>query len=375
MSSSAAVPPTPQPAIVLAPGLSASNFAKTTHGLVRGSDRYLVTAVVDPAEAGGDAGRLVDGRPRGVPIVASVAAALEVSRAAGSRPTACIIGIAVPGGTVPATLRDALAEAAAAGLTLVNGLHQRLADDAELARLAAEHGGGIIDLRRPRPLSELRFWSGEILDLAVPRVAVLGTDCAVGKRTTTWMLRESLRRRGLGAEMIYTGQTGWMLGVRHGFIFDATPNDFVSGELEGAILACAAELDPQVILLEGQSALRNPSGPCGAELLLSAAAAGVVLQHAPGRRWHKGMEGRVPIADVESEVELIDRYGVPVWAITLSQEGLAPAEAERERDRLRSRLDIPVVLPFVDGVEAVADALTSQLDLRAAPGRATESVG
>ncbi len=111
---------------------------------------------------------------------------------------------------------------------------------------------------------------------------MLGTDCALGKRTTTRMLVEACRRAGLRAEWIYTGQTGWLQGAPFGFILDATANDFVSGELEHAIVSCARERSPDVIFLEGQSALRNPSGPCGSELLLSAGARGVVLQHAPG---------------------------------------------------------------------------------------------
>ena len=58
--------------------------------------------------------------------------------------------------------------------------------------------------------------------------------------------------------MIYTGQTGWLQGGKYGFIFDSTLNDFVSGELEHAILTCYEETNPDVILIEGQSALRNP---------------------------------------------------------------------------------------------------------------------
>ena len=61
---------------------------------------------------------------------------------------------------------------------------------------------------------------------APPRVAVLGTDCALGKRTTSQLLVDACRERGLRAEMIYTGQTGWMQGTRHGFVLDATPNDW-----------------------------------------------------------------------------------------------------------------------------------------------------
>ena len=48
----------------------------------------------------------------------------------------------------------------------------------------------------------------------------------------TMLLLEACRRRGLNAEWIYTGQTGWMQGARYGFVFDAVVNDYVSGEVE-----------------------------------------------------------------------------------------------------------------------------------------------
>ena len=110
---------------------------------------------------------------------------------------------------------------------------------------------------------------GAIREVRAPRVAVLGTDCALGKRTTARLLVEACRRAGLRAEMIFTGQTGWMQGGRYGFILDSTPNDFVAGEVEHAIVTCDREARPDVIVIEGQSAFRNPSGPCGAELVVS----------------------------------------------------------------------------------------------------------
>lgn len=332
-------------AILLANGLYSSVFAKTSHGLVRGPSRWPVAAVVDPEHAGSDAGSVLDGRARGIPIVASVEAALALD----PRPTHCVVGVATVGGVLPPALRAGLETAARAGLTLVNGLHRLLsADEPELMRLAAEHGATLVDIRKPRPVRELRFWSGEVLELAVPRVAVLGMDCAIGKRTTTSLLRGALEQRGMRARMVYTGQTGWLQGYRHGFVFDSTPNDFVSGELEGAILACARDENPDVILLEGQSGLRNPSGPCGAELLLSGAVAGVVLQHAPGRKYYEGLDGRpgCEIPSLESEIELVRAYGTSVWAVALHGEGLGADELETTRARLADQLGLPVVLPL-----------------------------
>ena len=63
-------------AIVLAEGAYRTSDAKTAHGLVRGPSRWTIAAVVDSTCAGEDAGLLLDGRARGIPVAASLAAAL-----------------------------------------------------------------------------------------------------------------------------------------------------------------------------------------------------------------------------------------------------------------------------------------------------------
>jgi uncharacterized NAD-dependent epimerase/dehydratase family protein len=334
----------PRGAVVLCGGRFSTTDGKTAHGLVRGPSRWPIVGVVDPQCAGADAGELLDGQPRGIPVRPSIADFLVGD---GPKPAICIIGVATEGGVLPPLLRGELLEAAEAGMTLVNGLHQLLADDEEFAAACDRNGARMIDIRRPRPFSELRFWTGEALDLEVPRVAVLGTDCALGKRTTAMFLRAGLRERGLGAELVYTGQTGWLQGIQHGFILDATPNDFVPGELERAVLACAREAKPDVILIEGQAALRHPSGPCGSELILSAGASTVVLQHAPGRKFFDGYEERKPpIPPLAEEIELIRLLGARVCCVTLNDEGLEKEELERECRLLEGELGLPVLRPL-----------------------------
>lgn len=337
-------------AVVLAPGAYRTDSAKTAHGLVRGSERFRVVAVVDADAAGQDAGVALDGRARGIPIFATLAEAL--ARAA-QRPEVCVVGVATPGGTVPAPLRASLLEAARAGLTIVNGLHTLLGDDPEIAAAAATGGARLVDVRRPPPPSALHFWTGAIAGVRAPRIAVLGTDCAIGKRTTARLLVEACRADGLAAEMIYTGQTGWMQGARYGFILDATINDFVAGELEHALVSCDRDLAPDVMVIEGQSSLRNPSGPCGSELIVSGQARAVILQHAPGRLCFKGRDDRWPMPSIEDEVALVRLYGAEVMAVTLSGDrlgGEALAEAQRA---LAERLRLPVVRPLEEGVGAL----------------------
>jgi uncharacterized NAD-dependent epimerase/dehydratase family protein len=345
-------------ALVLAPGLYKTEHAKTAHGLVRGSSRFEIVGVVDPSAAGEDAGVALDGKQRDIPIFSSLSQALAGAR---KRPNTCVVGVAVAGGSMPPALHTLLLSAAEAGLSIVNGLHQMAADDPAIAAAAQKSGARIVDVRRPRPVHELHFWSGAITQVRAPRIAVLGTDCALGKRTTAQLLVEACGAAGIHAEMIYTGQTGWMQGARYGFVLDATPNDFVSGELEHALVTCEREARPDLMVIEGQSALRNPSGPCGAELVISGQAAGVVLQHAPGRTHFKGHPGWA-IPQIDEEIALVVAYGARVLAVTLNGERMTPGaliEAQRE---LAARLAVPVVRPLEEGMQALVPLVRRYLD-------------
>jgi uncharacterized NAD-dependent epimerase/dehydratase family protein len=352
-------------AVILANGMFQTPFAKTAHGLVRGPCRYRVVGIIDDTCAGEDAGELLDGRKRGIPVFESVSKMVEDSDA---KPDYCVIGVATSGGVMPPELRFDLVDAAQAAISLVNGLHQFLADDRELVDITQRQGAQIIDIRRPRPTAELSFWSGEVLSLDTPRVAILGTDCAVGKRTTGSLLVHACREAGLRAEMVFTGQTGWLQGYRYGFILDATPNDFVCGELESAILACQRETEPDLIFIEGQSSLRNPSGPCGSELILAGGASGVILQHAPARPFFdelEDLECRIP--PIEEEIEFIGLLGAEVWAVTLSEEGMTSEDPEKIRLRMAEKLGVPVVLPLRDDLNKLVKIIKSRIDSGRAP--------
>jgi len=342
-------------AVVLCDGFFATVNAKTAHGLVRGSNRYRIVGVIDAPTAGRDAGEVLDGVARGIPVFASLPEAL---RRLPEKPGCAIVGVATSGGVFTPGLAAALLEAIESGLSIVNGLHHLAADQPALAEAARRRGVSITDVRRPKKPGELHFWTGEALGLRTPRVAVLGTDCALGKRTTTRMLTEAARNARLRAEWIYTGQTGWLQGARFGFILDATANDFVSGELEHAVVSCARETQPDVIFLEGQSSLRNPSGPCGSELILSAGARGVVLQHAPARHCFDGLEElgcRIP--PLEEEIGLIATFGARTLGLALNGEGLTADRLRAARDGLERSLGLPVALPLEEGVERLLPAI------------------
>ena len=335
-------------ALVLTNGLLHTSDAKTAHGLIRGTDRFTIKGIIDNQEnEGKDAGVLLDGKLRNIPVYGNLSNAL----AASNDIQYLIIGVATVGGYLPPDMKLIVREAIQQGISVVNGLHEYLSDQPEMVLLANQYGVSLIDIRKPKARKDLHFFTGDIFKLKANIVAIIGMDCAMGKRTTARMLKQACNANNIKAEMIYTGQTGWLQGGQYGFIFDSTLNDFVSGELEHAIVSCANETAASVIFLEGQSSLRNPSGPCGLELLISGNAKQVVLVHAPKRIYFDDDPHWGKIPSVESEMEIIQKFGSTVIALALNTQGCSIAEAIAYQQFYEQSLQIPVLLPLEEGVE------------------------
>lgn len=342
-------------AILLTNGLLDSDYAKTAHGLIRGSERFKILAVIDPKFNSQDAGMVTDGIHRNIPVFSSIDTAKNT---VAENIHYAIVGVATKGGVIPPALMNDIKDAIRAGYPVISGLHQYLSEIEEIKLLAGNHQVGLIDIRKPKPVSDLNFWTGEIHKVSTPIVAVLGTDCALGKRTTTRFLRDACRDAGLKSEMIFTGQTGWLQDGKYGFIFDATLNDFVSGELEHALLHCVREASPDIIFVEGQAALLNPSGPCGSEFIVSGRSGLVVLQHAPKRIYYNGWEKhKLKIPPIEKNIAMIDAFGAKVIGITLNTADLSQEEAFQARTDYEQRLNMPVLLPLYEGVEGLITTL------------------
>lgn len=340
-------------AIVLTNGLLAEPAAKTAHGLVRGSDRFLIKALVDHVHAGKDAGIVVDGVNRNIPIYASLQEALEATGPVKN----CLVGIAPKGGQLPDEMEVVLEEAIRNNMSIISGLHDFISEKPAIKALADQYNVQIIDVRKPKDRKELHFWTGEIFSVKSTIVAVLGIETNLGKRTTTRMLRDSCRVQGHKAEMVFTGQTGWMQDGKYGFILDSTINDFVAGELEHEIVRCFKESAPQFIFLEGQAGLRNPSGPCGSEYLISANARHTILMFNPSRQYFSDRPHWGAMPPVENEIALIRMYGSEVIALALNTRGIPDSDAYRYQREYENLTGLPVLLPLQKGVDEIVPRL------------------
>jgi uncharacterized NAD-dependent epimerase/dehydratase family protein len=337
-------------AVILIEGELGTPTGKTGNGLLRRSRRFRIRGVIDSTKAGKDAGQVLDGKPNGVPVYASVDAAL----AADPRIRTLIFGLATDGGMLPPTMRPAIRRAIERGLNIVSGLHEFIGDDPEFGPLARRRRVDVFDIRRLPTLRPPHFFTGAIEGVKATVIASLGTDSAIGKRTTAWKVVEALEELGYRAEMVATGQTGILQGAKFGFILDSTVNDYVAGEIEWAVVECDRKAKPDVIVLEGQGAFTHPAYPGGFELIAAGRPKGLVVQHAPARKALDGFP-MYPMADLGREVELLEAFSQrPVIAITINHEGMTRDEVERVKAQYESRFHVPVCDPLWDGAGKVA---------------------
>jgi uncharacterized NAD-dependent epimerase/dehydratase family protein len=325
-------------AIVYCEGNFAAIDGKTANGLVRHSERYEILSVIDSEKAGLDAGMVLDDQPNGIPICRDLAESLEK---AVTVPDYFIFGMAPSSGMLSLHERGLLLEAIGHGMNIVNGLHEFLSDDPVFKAACAVSNVEILDVRKPRDKKDLHLFTGDISRVTCPVIAVLGTDCAIGKRTTATILSQALNDSGVETVMIGTGQTGLIQGARYGVALDAVPSQFCAGELEAMIIKAFTVECPDVILIEGQGALSHPAFSTSSFILRGACPDGVVLQHAPNRK-HRCDFPQMGMPTPASEINLIETFAkTKVIGVTINHENMSDAEVSSAILRYEDELGIP----------------------------------
>ncbi len=312
---------------------------KTANGLVRHSEKYKILAVIDSLQAGLDAGVVLGEEPNSIPICRDLADALLH---VGGVPDYFIFGMAPASGMLSSHERGLVLEAIDLGMNIVNGLHEFLNDDPVFVAASAAKNVEIIDVRKPRAKKDLRLFSGRIAEVTCPRIAVLGTDCAIGKRTTATILTRVLNERGVKAVMVGTGQTGLIQGARYGLALDAVPSQFCSGELEATIVEAFENENPDVMIIEGQGALSHPAYSTSSFILRGSCPDAVVLQHAPGRAQRCDFE-QMAMPTPATEINLIQTFAdTKVIGLTINHENMTDVEVDVAITAYECELGIPV---------------------------------
>jgi len=295
---------------------------KVTNGLVRKSEKYEIVGVIDSTKYGLDAGEILDGKKTGIPIFRNLNEAIINLNFI---PDFLIYGIAPLNSLLSNDEREVIRKAMKMGINIINSLPEFISEDMEFANLAKEFGVSIQDVRKPPARIDLHMFTGEIINVKTPVIAVLGTDCAVGKRTTALKLVEALKARGLNAIFVTTGQTGLLQGSKYGIAIDVLTSGFAAGEVENAILEADKE-DPDIIVVEGQGALGHPAFTSSCAILRGAMPNAIIIQHPP-KRINYCDYPKIAMPTLKSEINLIETFsGSKVIAITLNHEDMLEGE-------------------------------------------------
>jgi uncharacterized NAD-dependent epimerase/dehydratase family protein len=330
---------------------------KTAAALVRHSEIYSIVGIIDSSLAGKDAGEELGEEKSGIPIFADLSNALE---SLSYTPDCYIYGKAPLETFIPIKERLLILEAMMKGMDIISGLHEFFSQDPEFSHIAALNGVQIKDIRKPPLLKDLHLYTGQISQVNVPVIAILGTDCACGKMTTAVELNKTLNNLGIKSVLIATGQTSLMQGAKYGVSTDALISQFMVGEIENSVVQAFKNESPDIILVEGQSAISHPAFLSSIAILKGSMPDGVILQHPPARKFRCDFPD-LAMPTPESEINLIETISkTKVIAITLSHEDLNKQETLKVIEDYELNLRLPTTDVLSNGCQKLVQALTDQ---------------
>lgn len=335
--------------VILTEGHTNPITAKTAASVIRYRPRDVV-AVLDTTRAGEDAGDLL-GVGNGIPVIASLDQVPDADT--------LMIGIAPPGGRIPAAWRAIVRDAIQAKMNIVSGLHDFLSHDAELVELARCAGVDLIDVRKndERDCSTRQGLRDDCL-----RILTVGNDCCVGKMVVSIEVSRSLQQLGHDAVFVATGQTGILI-AGDGCPVDCVVSDFVNGAAEKLVLK---NQQHDILLIEGQGSLSHPRySAVTLGLLHGTAPQGMILCYEAGRTTVNGMP-HVPLAELTHLRDVYEMMAglmepAKVIGIAMNSRLLSPEQAEVEAERIRREFGLPCCDVFRHGANPLASAV---LDLK-----------
>lgn len=349
-------------AIVYCEGAFNTTNGKTAHGLVRFTKRYNVLCVIDSKYSGMDALEVLDGVRGNIPIVASLNDAIKYAEETGVKTEFFVIGIAPDGGRLSERGLQDVKSAIERGLNVDCGLHDFLTENQELVELAEKNNIKLRDIRKTPPRDELHFFTGDIEKVKSVKIAVLGTDSAIGKRTTAWVIVNALNSMGYKTELVGTGQTAWLQGAKYTLLMDSLINDFVSGEIENAVYSAWDNERPDFIVIEGQGSLLNPAYPGGFEIIAAGRPDIIVLQHAPARKEYDGFPG-YKLHSLKKQIKALKTIsGKNVTAVTINHENMTKEEVLKETKKIKDKHKIPAFDVIYFGGEELAKHIVKKSD-------------
>ncbi len=328
---------------------------KTGLTLLRYGEAPIVAAI--DKQCAGESLSQLTGIPCNAPIVDSLASALAY------KPDVLVIGIAPFGGVLPDAWWQEVKQGVAAGLSVINGLHTKMASEVELQSLLKE-GQVIWDIRQEPP--DLSVGSGKARSLPARRILTVGTDMSVGKMSASLELNRSAQRRGIRSKFLATGQAGLII-AGDGIPLDAIRVDFAAGAVEQLVMRFGNDYD--LLIVEGQGSLLHPGSTATLPLIRGTQPTGLVLVHRAGQTHihHNDQVLIPPLPEVIRLYETVARAGgafapVRVVAIALNTGHLDAETAQQAIEQVRAETGLPCTDAVRFGADLLLDAVLTTAD-------------
>ena len=257
-----------------------SDYGKMGYGVMRYIENPVV-CVIDSTNAGKqvkDACSLT----YDYPVVASI----NDAKALGAE--VLVLGTAPSGGRVPDDWYPPLEQALECGMSIVNGLHDRLNEQIG-DKISDPDNQWIWDVRQPAFTPAIA--SAKAAELNNKRVLMVGTDMAIGKMTVGLEVYKWITAKNPDCAFVATGQIGITV-TGQGIPLDAFKLDHACGAVETAVMGVA---NSDIIFVEGQGSLLHPGSSATLSLMRGSCANRLIMCHRAGMtRLRKPEQIKIP---------------------------------------------------------------------------------
>jgi uncharacterized NAD-dependent epimerase/dehydratase family protein len=229
---------------------------------------------------------------KNIPVVESV----EIAKQMGAN--VLLLGVLTSGGIRPKSWDAVIKEALNKGMSIINGLHDRVAPD--FSKLLNQKGQWIWDTREPQFIPKIG--SARSSKLNNKRVLMIGTDMAAGKMTVGLELYSYLKENDINVGFIATGQVGITV-TGSGIPLDAYKIDHACGAVESAVLE---QGNKDIIIVEGQGSILHPGSSATLPLMRGTCPTHMILCHIARNKSLRSIN-KIKIPDLKKFIDLNEK--------------------------------------------------------------------
>jgi uncharacterized NAD-dependent epimerase/dehydratase family protein len=287
---------------------------------------------------------------------------LDIAAAAALGAKTFVLGFANSGGVLDPQWIPTILEALDHDMDIVNGLHDKLSNVAQIREKAATMGKQLWDIRHPQNPNhhkQAHFATGTGIKRSGKRLLTVGTNCSVGKMYTSLSLEKTMQQQGFDVDFRATGQCGILI-AGSGVAIDCVVADFISGAAESLSPNAAPQ---HWDIIEGQGSLSHPAfAGVSLGLLHGSQPDAMVICHALDHPHMRGLPHSA-MPSIETTIELnlnaarLTNPNAKVVGISVNTSSVSVEQGQIICAQLSEQFSMPCVDPLRDGTQSIVVAL------------------